>query len=91
MDQYILLSGVFERLDRFHSSLSLSKIYSILFWFHPRKGINFKTGHVQIKELNDIVLAAQNQTISNRNKDDCKWFLCSLFVLKWELSRFDLW
>lgn len=81
MDQYILLSGVFERLDHFYSSLSLN----------PRKGINFKTGHVQIKELNDIVLAAQNETISNRNKDDCKWFLCSVFVLKRELSRSDLW
>lgn len=60
----------------------------VFFVSGPGKGINFKTFHVQIKELNDIVLATPNQTMRGRKKDDCKWI--SLFVLKRELSASDL-
>lgn len=77
---YIGLSGVFDSLCHFLSPFSLTELnlLNTFLCFYPRKGINFKTGHVQIKELNDIVLAAQNQTISNRNNDDCKWVFFAL-------------
>lgn len=80
MDLYIVL----------YTFLSQGKI-SCFLCFSPGKGINFKTYHVQIKELNDIVLAAQNQTMRGRNKDECKWISLLFFVLKRELSAFDLW
>lgn len=65
-----------------------SNLFRCFLCFSPGKGINFKTFHVQMKELNDIVLATPNQTMRGRNKDDCKWI--SLFVLKRELSASDL-